>query len=117
MGSLLSVCLVRSIREDRTLVSSGNFILNVLGKEFTTPLSYPIDKIWEGSSNLEPILYLLSLGSDPTSSIEELARKKKEISIESCFYGRRLRCQSFCCHVRIFLNWRMGCIIKLPFGT
>ena len=87
MGSLLSVCLVRSIREDRTLVSSGNFILNVLGKEFTTPLSYPIDKIWEGSSNLEPILYLLSLGSDPTSSIEELARKKKKYPLKAVSMG------------------------------
>ena len=87
MGSLLSVCLVRSIREDRTLVSSGNFILNVLGKEFTTPLSYPIDKIWEGSSNLEPILYLLSLGSDPTSSIEDLARKKKKYPLKAVSMG------------------------------
>jgi dynein heavy chain, axonemal len=87
MGSLLSVCLVRSIREDRTLVSSGNFILNVLGKEFTTPLSYPIDKIWEGSSNLEPILYLLSLGSDPTSSIEDLAKKKKKYPLKAVSMG------------------------------
>jgi len=87
MGSLLSVCLVRSIREDRTLVSSGNFILNVLGKEFTTPLSYPIDKIWEGSSNLEPILYLLSSGSDPTSSIEELSKKKKKYPLKAVSMG------------------------------
>jgi len=87
MGSLLSVCLVRSIREDRTLVSSGNFILNVLGKEFTSPLSYPIDKIWEGSSNLEPILYLLSLGSDPTSSIEDLAKKKKKYPLKAVSMG------------------------------
>jgi dynein heavy chain len=44
--------------------------MQILGKEFTSPISYPFDKIWESSSNLEPILFLLSAGSDPTSSIE-----------------------------------------------
>jgi len=78
---------VRSIREDRTLVSSGNFIMLVLGKEFTTPLSYPIDKIWEGSNLLEPILFLLSAGSDPTSTIEELAKKKKKYPLRAVSMG------------------------------
>tara|TARA_B110000503_G_C7159825_1_gene419121 strand:+ start:2437 stop:2628 length:192 start_codon:yes stop_codon:yes gene_type:complete len=61
--------------------------MNVLGKEFTTPLSYPIDKIWEGSSSLEPILYLLSAGSDPTSSIEDLAKKKKKFPLKAVSMG------------------------------
>jgi len=87
IGSLLSVCLVRSLREDRTLVSCSNFIMNTLGKEFTTPISYPIDKIWEGSSYLEPILFLLSAGSDPTSSIEELAKKKKKYPLKAVSMG------------------------------
>jgi len=46
IGSLLQVTLVRCLREDRTLVSSSNFILQVLGKEFTSPISYPIESIW-----------------------------------------------------------------------
>ena len=61
--------------------------MNVLGKEFTTPLSYLIDKIWEGSSSLEPILYLLSAGSDPTSSIEDLAKKKKKFPLKAVSMG------------------------------
>lgn len=87
IGSLLQIALVRSMREDRTLVSSSNFIMQVLGKEFTTPISYPIDKIWEGSSALEPILFLLSAGSDPTASIEELARKKKKYPLKAVSMG------------------------------
>ncbi len=61
--------------------------MQVLGKEFTTPLSYPIDKIWEGSNSLEPILFLLSAGSDPTSTIEELAKKKKKYPLRAVSMG------------------------------
>jgi dynein heavy chain len=58
-----------------------------LGKEFTSPISYPIESIWQSSSTLEPILYLLSAGSDPTSTIEELARKKKKYPLKAVSMG------------------------------
>lgn len=51
-----------------------------MGKRFTDPLSYPIEKIWEESSAYDPILFLLSAGADPTSSIDDLAKKKKKIT-------------------------------------
>ena len=46
IGSFISLCLVRSLREDRTLVAATQFINMVLGKEFTAPISYPIESIW-----------------------------------------------------------------------
>lgn len=58
-----------------------------MGKEFTSPISYPIEKIWEGSSSNEPILFLLSPGSDPTSIIEELAKKKKKYPLKAVSMG------------------------------
>ena len=87
IGSLLQICLTRCLRDDRTLVSCSGFIMQILGKEFTSPISYPFDKIWESSSNLEPILFLLSAGSDPTSSIEELAKKKKKYPLKAVSMG------------------------------
>jgi len=78
IGSFILLCLVRSLREDRSLVGSNIYINQVLGKEFTNPISYPIDKIWEESSATDPVLFLLSAGADTTSSIDELAKKKKK---------------------------------------
>lgn len=34
--------------------------------------------IYNETSNVDPVLYLLSAGADPTSSIDDLARKKKK---------------------------------------
>lgn len=81
------MCLVRSIREDRTLVSSSAFILHSIGKEFTQPISYPFEGIWQNSTNLEPVLVLLTAGSDPTSQIEDLARKKKKFPTRNVSMG------------------------------
>jgi dynein heavy chain len=87
IGPLLTLCLLRSIREDRTLVATNNFINNILGKEFTNPVSYPIDGIWNESTNIEPVLFLLSAGADPTSSIDDIAKKKKKYPCEKVSMG------------------------------
>jgi hypothetical protein len=50
-------------------------------------LRITIDKIWEGSSSLEPILFLLSPGSDPTSTVEELSKKKKKFPLKAVSMG------------------------------
>ena len=80
----MQLCLIRSLREDRCLVACQQFISisECLGKEFTEPISYPIEGIWQDSFNDEPIMFLLSAGADPTSSIDELAKKKKKTTMK-----------------------------------
>lgn len=80
IGPFISLCLVRSLREDRTLIASQLFISMTLGKRFTEPISYPIEGIWQESSRTDPVLFLLSAGADPTSSIDELAKKKRKLT-------------------------------------
>ena len=74
----MELCLVRSVREDRTLVASNKFIGAILGSDYNDPISYPMADIWAESKYYVPILFLLSPGADPTSSIDEFARKKKK---------------------------------------
>lgn len=59
----------------------------MLGKKFTAPISYPIEHIWQESTNIVPILFLLSAGADPTSSIDELAKKKKKFPCDKVSMG------------------------------
>lgn len=87
IGSFMMLCLVRSLREDRTMLASNLFINYILGKAFTEPISYPIDKILEESTHMDPVLFLLSAGADPTSSIDELAKKKKKFPTEKVSMG------------------------------
>ena len=77
IGNFLHLCLIRSVREDRAVLASQKFIRKTLGEEFMAPVTDQITEVWEESEPCKPILYLLAPGSDPTNSIDELARKKR----------------------------------------
>ena len=49
----------------------------MLGDEFMTPVTDQINEVWEESKPTKPILFLLAPGSDPTNTIDELARRKR----------------------------------------
>lgn len=69
------------------MVASNKFIEVVLEEEFTKPVAYTIDAIYQASSHLDPVLFLLSAGADPSSSIDELAKKKKKFPVEKVSMG------------------------------
>jgi len=78
IGHFIHLCLVRSIREDRTLLACQQFISATLGDEYGTPITDQIADLYEETKPDRPVLYLLSKGADPTSSIDEFAKKKKQ---------------------------------------
>ncbi len=78
LGPFMTLCLVRCIREDRTIMASNRFVADasVLGPKYENPPIDTLEEIYADSSSKIPILYLLSSLSDPTTGIEELCRKK-----------------------------------------
>ena len=87
IGKFILFTLVRSLREDRTIVCAISFIESMLGKEFVSPVTDSMEEIWGESSNRVPVLFLLSAGADPTSAIEELAKKKRKMHIGKVSMG------------------------------
>eukprot|EP00933_Yihiella_yeosuensis_P062144 TRINITY_DN65084_c0_g1_i1.p1 TRINITY_DN65084_c0_g1~~TRINITY_DN65084_c0_g1_i1.p1 ORF type:complete len:833 (-),score=116.83 TRINITY_DN65084_c0_g1_i1:79-2385(-) len=87
LGSFIRLVLVRALREDRTVPACVKFINIELGMKFTAPVSDTILEIYEESSARKPILYLLSAGTDPTSMIDELAKKRKKFPTDKVSMG------------------------------
>lgn len=77
IGHFMHLCLIRSVREDRTLVASQQFIKETLGSEYILPITDTISEIFSESGPTIPVLYLLSKGADPTGLIDEFSHKKK----------------------------------------
>jgi len=90
IGHFMRLCLIRCLREDRTLLASIKFIQKVLGDEYTLPVTDSIPDIWEESSPSRPVLYLLSAGADPTNSIDEFAKKKKKFPTGKVSMGEEM---------------------------
>jgi dynein heavy chain, axonemal len=79
-ASWLKLLLIRALRADRLLLTIKDLISNTetLGQKYTEPITDSIESIFEESVSTIPIFFLLSVGSDPTSSLENLAKKKKQ---------------------------------------
>jgi dynein heavy chain len=67
--------LVRSWCPDRTLPQAKKYIGDTLGSAFAEGVILDIEKMSKESNCRTPMIGLLSMGSDPTISIEQLAKK------------------------------------------
>lgn len=79
--------IVRSFLPDRTLSQSREYIKKSLGPKFADPVIVDYNLILEESRPLSPLICFLSMGSDPTQSIEKLA-KENAIKINSISMGQ-----------------------------
>jgi dynein heavy chain, axonemal len=87
VGYFIRFVLVRSLREDRTGVACAQFVENQLGKRFTDPVADQVADIYDESDCRKPVLYLLTAGSDPTATIQDLAKKKKKFPTDNVSMG------------------------------
>ena len=71
------MCIVKTFREDRTLIAAGDYIADALGQRFIESVPLNMDRAHAESHCKCPLICLLSPGADPTKLIEDLAKKKK----------------------------------------
>ncbi|RVE50586.1 hypothetical protein evm_004813 [Chilo suppressalis] len=71
------ILFVRSLRVDRVSACITSFIVNVLGPRYVEPPVLDIKAAWEESTWKTSLLFVLSPGVDPTSSLIQLATDVK----------------------------------------
>ncbi|CAG9821168.1 unnamed protein product [Phaedon cochleariae] len=64
--------LLRCFRIDRVYRAVGNYITEIMGEEYIMPPVISLDNIYEQSSPLTPVVFILSPGSDPTAELMKL---------------------------------------------
>ena len=69
--------LLRSFCPDRTLSMARKYIADSIGDKFAEGVILDLERMWNESENRTPMVCLLTMGSDPTSNIEALAKKHK----------------------------------------
>ncbi|XP_051153326.1 dynein axonemal heavy chain 8 isoform X1 [Leptopilina boulardi] len=79
--------IIRAWCMDRTLSQSRKYIANSLGVKYAEPVLTLLDVMHSESRPNTPMICFLSMGSDPTPSIEQLA-KKMEIRCKSISMGQ-----------------------------
>nr|XP_022345562.1 dynein heavy chain 2, axonemal-like isoform X2 [Crassostrea virginica] len=72
-NELQRMLLVRSLRPDRVSFCATSFIINNLGSKFTEPPVLDMQQVVEDSTTRTPLIFVLSPGVDPTSSLIQLS--------------------------------------------
>ena len=77
-SSLTVNCAInRSWCPDRTMAQARKYIAESMGSNYAENVILDLEKTWEESDNRTPLINFLSMGSDPTSLIENLAKRHK----------------------------------------
>lgn len=76
---------LKAIRMDKVLSGIEQWISIKLGKQFIIPPTFDLPKCYKDSSNLTPLIFMLSAGSDPVTDFikfaKEMERKTESISL------------------------------------
>lgn len=67
------ILIVRALRPDRVAFCVSSFIVNTLGARFVEPPVLDIRAVFDDSSPQAPLIFVLSPGVDPTSSLLQFA--------------------------------------------
>jgi len=72
----LQRCLIiLAVRTDATVQGLQGIIVNKLGDEFLEPPPYNLEKVFQDSNNVTPLIFVLSAGADPMNDLNRLAIK------------------------------------------
>ncbi|KAK4476180.1 hypothetical protein MN116_001394, partial [Schistosoma mekongi] len=83
--------LIRAWCPDRIMNQANIYVGDSLGRKFSEGFVLDLDSVYQESTPLWPIVGLLSIGSDPTTQIEQLAKKYKvECKIISMGQGQEI---------------------------
>ncbi|CAF3538826.1 unnamed protein product [Rotaria sordida] len=70
-----NLMLLRCFRVDRIYLAITQYVTKIMGDQFVTPPVIHFEAIWEQSTPLSPIIFILSPGSDPTTDLLKLAER------------------------------------------
>ncbi|CAD8159976.1 unnamed protein product [Paramecium pentaurelia] len=75
---LIKLCVLRCIRPDKLIPAIQIFVHGYLGEEFIFPPAFNLAEIYEDSSSVTPLIFVLSPGSDPFASLSVFANTKNK---------------------------------------
>ncbi|XP_015117111.1 dynein heavy chain 5, axonemal [Diachasma alloeum] len=87
LDSFRRLLFIRAWCMDRTLSQARKYIIDSLGPNYADPVITILDTMYTESRSTTPMICFLSMGTDPTPSIVQLA-KKMEIPCKSISMGQ-----------------------------
>lgn len=75
LTSFERLMLLRCFRVDRIYRAITEYVTKIMGEKYVTPPIISFESIFEQSTPMSPIVFILSPGSDPASDLMKLAER------------------------------------------
>ncbi|XP_025934664.1 dynein heavy chain 12, axonemal [Apteryx rowi] len=79
LNELQKMIILRCLRPDKIVPAITTFVTNNLGKKFVEPPPFDLTKSYLDSNSTVPLIFVLSPGADPMSSLLKFANDKKMV--------------------------------------
>jgi dynein heavy chain len=81
--------MIKALRADKVTAAIQDFIVDKIGQSFIEPPTFNLGSCYGDSSNVSPLIFVLSPGSDPTADFIKFSEEKgMEDKIESISLGQ-----------------------------
>jgi dynein heavy chain len=76
VSDFLKLCILKMIRPDKLIAGLQIWIEKNIGRDFVDPPPFSLHKSFKESSNIVPIIFILSPGSDPINDIKNYSEEQ-----------------------------------------
>jgi dynein heavy chain len=83
----MKLTVVRTVRPDRVIAAAARYVAAALAPKFTEPPAFDLKAIFDSSSTMTPLVFVLSPGVDPTAQVLNLA-SQLGLRLETCSLGQ-----------------------------
>jgi len=80
LNSLQKMIVLKTIRSDKITLAIQNYISEQIGKQYIEPPPFRLSECFKDSSNISPLVFVLSSGSDPVASFLKLCQDNDMMS-------------------------------------
>jgi dynein heavy chain len=88
--------VIRIIKPDKLVPAMMRYVVDKIGEEFTQPPPFDLAAIYKDSSNITPLIFVLSPGSDPMKALEAIAlAKKRNLKAVSIGRGQGVKAENY----------------------
>ena len=107
--------ILRAIRPDKIMVAVQNYVMAELGEEFVKPPSFDLSLCYEDSAIINPLVFVLSAGSDPMAGLLKFVSDQKA-TLNSISFGTGSRPKSCKIDRKCYERRVVGNFTELPSG-
>ena len=80
LNSFQKMIVLKAIRADKITLAVQNFVIEKIGKQYVEPPTFNLGACFDDSSNVTPLVFVLSTGSDPVAGFRRFCEEKDMLS-------------------------------------